>query len=55
MEETRDLLSGVVVAGVEPDDANETDNVFQFRSNLIGLEPGKLFTGLLQYGQEGQV
>lgn len=54
-EETSDPLTGVVVDGVDPDDANDTDNVPQFRSNLARLELGKLFTGLLQYGQVGQV
>ncbi len=46
MEETNDPLTVAVVDGVVPDDANETDNVFQLRSKLIRLKLGKFFTWL---------
>lgn len=54
-EETCDILSGVVVEGVDPDDADEADNVWQLSSNLAYLELCELFTGPLQYGQVGHV
>ncbi len=49
------LLIGVVVDGVDPNDANEADNVSQLRSSLAGLELSELLTRLLQYRQEVQV
>lgn len=55
MEESSDPLSAVVIGGVDPDDADKTYNVPQFRSYLTRWQLGQLLTGLLQHGQEGQV
>lgn len=46
LEEADDPLAGAIVMVVVPDDANETDNVFQFRSNFNGLELRQLPTWL---------
>ena len=54
-EQTGDLVTSVVVVRVDPDDADETDDVLQFRTNVAWLELGKLLAGLLQHGQVGQV
>lgn len=54
-EEVDDPLTGIVVGGVDPDDSNETDNVFKLGSNLTWFKLLKLFARLLQYGQEGQI
>lgn len=52
MEESADPLSVAIVLIVVPDDMNETDNVLQLWSNVAWLEPCKLLTWFLQYGQE---
>lgn len=52
MEESADPLSVAIVLIVVPDDMNETDNVLQLWSNIAWLEPCKLLTWFLQYGQE---
>lgn len=52
-EQTSDPLSGVLVAGADPDDAGETDNVLKLKSNVACLKLAKLFTELLQYRRVG--
>lgn len=52
-EQTSDPLSGVLVAGADPDDAGETDNVLKLKSNVAFLKLAKLFTELLQYRRVG--
>lgn len=46
-EEPGDPLTGAIVMVVVPDDANEADNVFQFRSNFTRLELRQLPAWLL--------
>ena len=54
-KEPIDPLTGVVVGGVDPDDADETDDALQHGSDFARLELCELFTRLLQQGQVGQV